>query len=173
MSGLVFLAEGGGFSTRAALLTAGGGVVALLLILELIRQHRLQERYAAVWIASSLALIVIGVVGGLTGSFAPVGRLLGIKDERFALVVIALAFIFALLVQLTMVVSRLAEQNVRLAQEIAVLRAERESGGAVVEPVAPRAGEHVAGEPRLEDVHRHRAVPRAEPPVAGSASQRR
>jgi hypothetical protein len=167
MSGLVFLAETG-FSTRAALLTAGGGVLALLLILELIRQHRLQERYAAVWIGSSLGLIVIGVVGGLTGSFAPVGRLLGIKDERFALILIALAFIFALLVHLTMVVSRLAEQNVRLAQELAVLRAERQAGEPVAEPVS----EPPVSGPRLEDVHRHRQTPRTEPPVTTSAARR-
>jgi hypothetical protein len=142
---LVPFAAAGGLSTRAALLTAGAGLIALVLVLELIRRHRLQERYAVVWIASAIALLVLGVVGGISGSFAPIGDLIGIQDERFALVLVALVFVIVLLLHLTMVVSRLAEQNVRLAQELAVLRGEVEAERAAA--AAPATGTDAAQRP--------------------------
>ncbi len=87
------------------------------LVLELVRRGYLKERYALLWLGTALAGLVIGV-------FPRVIILLSnLFHFQFLTVIVILSFLFVLFLMLsfTIVISRLAERNRQLAQEVALL----------------------------------------------------
>ena len=116
----------------------------LLGLFELVRQRRLLERYALLWMFSAAALLVLSVWTGLLQTLADA---VGIKYAPSALFVFAFGFILVLLLHFSVAVSRLADQNKVLAQKIALLEERQrqdEAGGAEREPEPAR-------EPALRD----------------------
>ena len=104
-----------------ALVLAAGFVIA---ILELVRRHRLQERYTVVWLAAGAAMMLGAIIPDQTiGSLA---RALGVSDTTVALFSLLFLVLLGLALHLTVVVSRQSEQITRLAQDLAIERAERE-----------------------------------------------
>ncbi|HWT26106.1 MAG TPA: DUF2304 domain-containing protein, partial [Solirubrobacteraceae bacterium] len=91
---------------RIAALAASLGL--LLLVLELVRRRRLQERYALVWLAVTLLLIVLGTWGGLLDG---VSRVIGVSYPPSALFVIAFGFVILLLLHFSVAVSKLSDQS--------------------------------------------------------------
>ena len=99
-------------------------VVAVLffaLIIELVRRGSLQERYTVVWFLAALFLLAVALVPGFLGSLA---ELAGISDANSALFALALLVFGLLVLNLTVVVSRQAEQITRFSQELAIRRSE-------------------------------------------------
>jgi hypothetical protein len=99
-------------------------VVALLffaVIIELVRRGSLQERYTVVWFLAALFLLAVALVPGFLGSLA---ELAGISDANSALFALALLVFGLLVLNLTVVVSRQAEQITRFSQELAIRRSE-------------------------------------------------
>ena len=96
-------------------------VSALLLfgLLELVRQRRLLERYAILWLASAVALLVLATWTGLLETLA---NAVGIYYAPSALFVFAFGFILVLLLHFSVAVSRLADQNKVLAQRMGALQ---------------------------------------------------
>src|SRR5207248_11770559 len=90
----------------------------LIGVLELVRRRRLQERYALLWLFSTLVLLVLAVWRGF---LADVAKTVGIAYPPSALFVIAFGFILVLLLHFSLAVSRLADQNKVLAQRLALL----------------------------------------------------
>ena len=106
-----------------------GGVICLLFfafLVELVRRHRLQERYTIVWFAGGLALLILVLVPEVLYWLA---QAIGIRDTNVALFAVAILACIALILHLTVVVSRLADQSTRLAQELAIERANRQAEG--------------------------------------------
>jgi hypothetical protein len=99
-----------------AILVSGG---LLLLILELVRRKRLMERYALLWLFSTLVLLVLSVWTGLLNSLASA---LGISYPPSALFAVAFGVVLVLLVHFSLAVSRLSDQNKVLAQHIGLLQ---------------------------------------------------
>jgi hypothetical protein len=99
-------------------------VLFLLLILDLVRRRKLQERYTVVWFMAGLALLVLAVVPGVLGWLS---ALAGISDANAALFTITLLVAGLMLLNLTVVVSRQADQITRLSQEVAILRSKDEA----------------------------------------------
>ncbi len=99
-----------------AILVSGG---LLLLILELVRRKRLMERYALLWLFSTLVLLVLSVWSGLLNSLASV---FGISYPPSALFAVAFGVVLVLLVHFSLAVSRLSDQNKVLAQRIGLLQ---------------------------------------------------
>jgi hypothetical protein len=99
-------------------------VLFLLLILDLVRRRKLQERYTVVWFMAGLALLVLAVVPGVLGWLSARA---GISDTNAALFTITLVVAGLMLLNLTVVVSRQADQITRLSQEVAILRSEDEA----------------------------------------------
>jgi hypothetical protein len=99
-----------------AILVSGG---LLLLILELVRRKRLMERYALLWLFSTLVLLVLSVWTGLLNSLASA---LGISYPPSALFAVAFGVVLVLLVHFSLAVSRLSDQNKVLAQRIGLLQ---------------------------------------------------
>lgn len=111
-------------------------------ILELVRRHRLQERYTVVWLTAGGMMALGAIIPDQTiGSLT---RVLGVSDTNVALFSLVIIALLALALHLTVVVSRQSEQITRLAQDLAIERADRQQaalGEAGSEPlIEPRAG---------------------------------
>ena len=97
----------------------------LLGILELVRQRRLLERYALLWLFCALILLALAIWRDFLETIA---NAVGIIYPPNALFLIAFGFVMLLLLHFSMAVSRLADQSKVLAQRIARLE-ERQSRG--------------------------------------------
>ncbi len=115
----------------SALLTLG--------LLELVRQRRLLERYALLWLFSAGFLLVLSIWTGLLEELANV---VGIAYPPSALFVFAFGFILILLLHFSVAVSKLADQNKVLAQKLALLE-ERQRQAESGEP--SESGDAVGG----------------------------
>jgi hypothetical protein len=89
------------------------------LVFELVRQRRLMERYALLWLFSSAVLLALAAWKGLLETIA---HAIGIYYAPSALFVIAFGFILILLLHFSLVISRLADQNKVLAQRLGLLQ---------------------------------------------------
>jgi hypothetical protein len=98
----------------------------LIVVFELIRSRRLQERYALLWIATALVTLPLALWRDALDELAD---LAGVSYPPSLLFMIVSFFIVLLLLHYSTVISQLSEQNVTLAQRLALLEhrlAERE-----------------------------------------------
>ncbi len=97
-------------------------VVSLLLLLvvfELIRSRRLRERYAILWLATGLVLVVLSA---WRGGLNTIARWFGVSTYPPAvLFAVGLLFVILVLLHYSTVISKLADQNTVLAQRLALL----------------------------------------------------
>ena len=91
-----------------------------ILILELVRRRRLNERYALLWLFSALIILILAIWEGL---LSQVASLLGIAYPPNALFLIAVGFILLLLLSMSTALSGLQGQTRILAQRLAILEA--------------------------------------------------
>src|ERR1044071_6138465 len=97
----------------------------LLVVFELIRKRRLRERYALLWLATGVVLLVLSLWrGGLNTIAGWLGGQSHSPGVRFA---VATLFILLVLLDYSTVISKLADQNTILAQRLALL--EEKLGG--------------------------------------------
>ena len=99
------------------------GVVAslllILVVLELVRGRRLKERYALLWLATGVALLVLSA---WRGGLNTIAGWLGVTGYPPAvLFAVATLFIFLVLLHYSTVISKLTDENVELAQRVALL----------------------------------------------------
>jgi hypothetical protein len=90
-----------------------------VLVFEMVRQRRLMERYALLWLFSAAVLLGLAVWKDGLESFA---RGVGIYYAPSALFAVALGFILLLLMHFSLVISRLTDQNKLLAQRVGMLQ---------------------------------------------------
>jgi hypothetical protein len=115
------------------------GVVAsallILVILELIRGRRLKERYALLWLATGVVLLVLSA---WRDGLNTVAGWLGVTGYPPAvLFAVATLFILLVLLHYSTVLSKLTDENVELAQRVALLE---ERVGRLTEPSRPPPG---------------------------------
>jgi hypothetical protein len=100
-------------------------LVLVFVVLELIRSRRLRERYALLWLATGVALTVLSAWREGLNTLA---RWVGIRSYPPAvLFAVGILFILLVLLHYSTVISRLSDQNVLLAQRLALLEAELEA----------------------------------------------
>jgi hypothetical protein len=104
--------------TRLTFVAALAVVAVLAVIVELIRRHRLQERYALLWIATGAVMLLLAIWRQALHAFAD---LIGVAYPPSALFMVAGLFMLAVLLHFSTVLSRLSEQNKTLAQRLALL----------------------------------------------------
>jgi hypothetical protein len=104
---------------RVSIVGVVASVVLLLVVLELVRGRRLKERYALLWLATGVVLLVLSA---WRGGLNTVAAWLGVTGYPPA-VLFAVATLFVLLVLLhySTVISKLTDENVELAQRVALL----------------------------------------------------
>jgi len=91
----------------------------ILVVLELIRGRRLKERYALLWLATGVVLLVLSA---WRGGLNTVAGWLGVTTYPPAvLFAVATLFILLVLLHYSTVISRLTDENVDLAQRVALL----------------------------------------------------
>lgn len=95
----------------------GTSICLFLIVFELVRQRRLLERYALLWLASAIALVALSAWDQLLQLLADA---LGAAYPPSALFAAAFFFIIVLLLHFSVAVSRLADQSKMLAQRLAL-----------------------------------------------------
>lgn len=104
-------------SSQTRILAAILAIAFMLLILELIRRNRLQERYSVIWFVAGLGMLAGAAFPGL---LELVADLMGVRDTNVALFSIVLLLLLGLALNFSVIMSRQAAQITRLAQERAL-----------------------------------------------------
>jgi hypothetical protein len=103
---------------RLQIVAIVGAVTLLILVLELVRRRSLMERYALLWLASSIIILGLAI---WQDALNVIARNLGIVSAPNALFFVALGFILLLLLHFSAAMSRLTDQSKVLAQKQALL----------------------------------------------------
>jgi hypothetical protein len=119
-------------SLRVSLVSAAAAAALILVVLELIRSRRLQERYALLWLLTGGVMLMFAV---WTDALNKLADLTGIAYPPSALFVLGSVFILVVLLHYSTVISKLSEQNTALTQRVAMLELRLEESA----PGAPRA----------------------------------
>jgi len=126
MSSLVLAASANQvhLTARTRIVAAILAIAFMLLILELIRSNRLQERYSVIWFVAGLGMLAGAAFPGLLEFVA---ELMGVRDTNVALFSILLLLLLGLALNFSVIMSRQAAQITRLAQERALERARQQA----------------------------------------------
>ena len=93
----------------------------VLVVFELIRSRRLRERYALLWLLTGVVLVFLSV---WRSGLNTIAGWLGVRGYPPAvLFAVGLLFVILVLLHYSTVISRLSDQNVVLAQRLALLEA--------------------------------------------------
>jgi hypothetical protein len=107
---------------RVSIVAAVASVLLLLFVFELIRSRRLRERYALLWLLTGFVTLALSL---WRGGLNTIAGWVGVQTYPPAvLFAIASLFILAVLLHYSTVISKLSDQNVILAQRLALLEAE-------------------------------------------------
>ena len=92
------------------------------IIIELIRQNRLKEHYAIIWLLTAVSIFVFGIWPDSLNLISRFVRL----HHLTTLFMVAFLFLLAIVLHFTLAISQLFDRNKRLTQEVAWLRFELE-----------------------------------------------
>jgi len=104
---------------RLQIVSIGATLALFVLVFELVRRRRLMERYALLWLFSTIVLLGLAVWKDL---LEQVASAIGIFYAPSALFVVAFGFILVILLHFSLVISRLADQTKVLAQRVGLLQ---------------------------------------------------
>jgi len=104
---------------RISIAASVASVLLILVVLELIRSRRLRERYALLWLATGVVLLVLSAWRGGLNTIAGWVGVTGYPPA--VLFAVATLFILVVLLHYSTVISRLSDQNSILAQRVALL----------------------------------------------------
>jgi hypothetical protein len=106
---------------RSHLFVIACGVALAAFVLEMVRRRRLREEYSWLWILAAIGYLLVALFPNLA---IWVSQLMGSGNPVSAFTFIGLFFLFLICVQFSVQISRLAEQNKDLTQQIAILDCE-------------------------------------------------
>jgi len=128
-------------TAQTRIIAAALAILFMLLILDLIRRDRLQERYSVIWFVAGLAMLAGAAFPGLLKLVADA---MGVRDTNVALFSIVLLLLLGLALNFSVIMSRQAAQITRLAQERAIERAREQADREELEKRLDGAAEEVA-----------------------------
>jgi hypothetical protein len=106
-------------SLRVSIAASVASILLILVVLELIRSRRLRERYALLWLATGIVLLVLSA---WRDGLNTIAQWVGVTTYPPAvLFAVATLFILVVLLHYSTVISRLSDQNSILAQRLALL----------------------------------------------------
>jgi hypothetical protein len=106
---------------RVQLVALTVSLLLLVGVLELVRRRRLTEEYSFLWIACSLALVILSLRRGLLDAAA---HWLGVYYPPMVLLMLLILMVFVASLCFSVIVSRQRQQIERLIEETAILAAE-------------------------------------------------
>jgi hypothetical protein len=118
VTGLLTAAELSGKLQAVAIV---GAAVLLVIVLELVRQRRLMERYSLLWLFCAVVLLLLAIFSGLLEWFSST---IGVATPSNALFLVAFGFVILVLLHFSVTISRLADQTKVLAQKLALTERE-------------------------------------------------
>ena len=108
-----------GTPLKVSLAATVASVILVLVVFELIRSRRLREQYALLWLLTGIVLVILSA---WRGGLNTIAGWLGVRGYPPAvLFAVGLMFVILVLLHYSTVISRLADQNVVLAQRLALL----------------------------------------------------
>lgn len=108
------------YLNRMRLIIGGLSLLVLFVTLESIRRTHLQERYALLWVASSLVTLLCAVFPNVIRLF---GAILGIQEYVTAVAAVALTFLVLLAFHFSTSMSSMMSRHSKTAQRTALLEA--------------------------------------------------
>ena len=113
-----------GTPLKVSLAATAASLILVLVVFELIRSRRLRERYALLWLLTGIVLVVLSAWRGGLNTMA---GWVGVRGYPPAvLFAVGLLFVILVLLHYSTVISRLSDQNVILAQRLALLETKLE-----------------------------------------------
>ena len=110
-----------GTPLKVSLAATAASVILVLVVFELIRSRRLRERYALLWLLTGIVLVILSA---WRGGLNTIAGWFGVRGYPPAvLFAVGLLFVIVVLLHYSTVISRLSDQNVVLAQRLALLEA--------------------------------------------------
>jgi hypothetical protein len=120
---------------RASIVGVVASLLLILVVLELIRGRRLKERYALLWLATGGVLLVLSA---WRDGLNTIAGWAGVETYPPAvLFAVATLFILLVLLHYSTVISKLTDENVDLAQRVALLEERVSRLGATEPPRVP------------------------------------
>jgi len=110
---------------KLTIVTVIAGLAVLAFILELLRRRQLQEKYAILWLVVGIGMVPLAVFPKLIDKAADA---LGIANGVSLALFLGVVFLLIVCIHLSWEVSRLEEETRTLAEEIALIRTERDAG---------------------------------------------
>jgi hypothetical protein len=108
---------------KLTVVTALTGIVVIVVILELLRRRQLREKYAVLWLVVGVLVLPLGFFPRILDAVA---EALGVASGVSLVLFGGLVFLLLVCVHLSWEVSRLEEETRVLAEEVALIRAERD-----------------------------------------------
>ncbi len=116
MESLTFL-----ITHRIQILSIIGSTLLVLFILRLIKRKKLKEEYSLLWLGLGSIFILVSIFRPLLDIFA---QAVGIIYAPAALLLMLIVSAFIILIQFSIVISKISENNKNLIQEVGILKAE-------------------------------------------------
>jgi hypothetical protein len=113
-------------TSQTRIVAAVLAIAFMVLVLELIRRDKLQERFSVVWFVAGLGMLIGAAFPRLLELVADA---MGVRDTNVALFSIVLLFLLGLALNFSVTMSRQAAQITRLAQERAIEKARQQQAG--------------------------------------------
>ncbi|MGN6129990.1 MAG: DUF2304 domain-containing protein [Nocardioidaceae bacterium] len=98
-----------------------GSLVTLAVVLDMLRRQRLREKYAVLWVAVALGVLVVAIFPGVLYGAA---ELVGVEVPAHLLFFATALLLLVVSVQHSYELGRLEERSRTLAEEVALLRLE-------------------------------------------------
>ncbi len=99
----------------------GASILFLLLILFLIHRKRIKEEYSLLWIFVAIVFIVFSI---WRDGLDYLANLMGVSYPPAALFLILLIAVFLILIEFSIIISKLSDKNKTVVQEIGILKQE-------------------------------------------------
>lgn len=119
---------------RAQLFSILVGLTIFLVIMSLVRRKRLQEQASLLWLLAGGLMVLVPL--WKEGFFA-FSHFLGVRDASSAVFLLGFAFMILVMLHLSVIISRLTEENREFAQTICLLREELERAGSLPQGAPP------------------------------------
>lgn len=109
------------FANRVQVFSIIGSLLLFVFILKLVKRKKLKEEYSLLWLAFGMVFILLSIFKPL---LEVVSNVIGIVYAPAALLLILVISVFFILIQFSIVISKLAEGNKNLTQEVGILKTE-------------------------------------------------